>query len=217
MGQERRFAARVLALGGVVGPVQFVWITILCAVLRPGYSHTHHFVSELGATGTAHAWVMNYLGFVAAGLLLCCFGLSAGAMVQPGRGALIGPALVTIFGLGVALSGLFSCDPGCPRANGSTQNLIHDRLAPLTFLAGSLGPVFLGLHFRRLPHLRRLWLYSVASGALGLVLLAAVASSLESRELTGLWQRLLLAVLFSWCATVSLKLFHAPGDVASSA
>jgi hypothetical protein len=151
---------------------------------------------------------MNYVGFIPAGVLLAGFGASIKASVPRHRLATIGAFLIGLFGGGVALSGLFSCDIGCPQVGGSTENLIHDRIAPFIFLAGSLGAVSLGLHFRSLPPLRTLWAYSIVSGLLGLGLLAALASTLESRELTGLWQRVLLAVLFAWCAVVGLRLFR---------
>ncbi len=197
---------RILTLGGLAGPILFASTTILCAGLRPDYSHVHDFISELGATDTPHAWLMNYAGFVPAGLFLVGFGASIKVSLPQQRAATLGALLVALFGAGVALSGLFSCDVGCPQDGGSIQNLIHDRLAPFTFLSGSLGAASLGLGFRRLPSLRPIWLYSTASGVAGLGLLAAVASTLETRELTGLWQRLLLAVLLGWCAVVALRL-----------
>lgn len=198
---------RILALGGLAGPALFASIAILVAALRTDYSHVHDFISELGATSTPHAWLMNYAGFAPAGLLLAGFGASIKASLPRQPAATLGALLIGLFGTGVALSGFFSCDIGCPQQGGTIQNLIHDRLAPLTFLSGSLGAISLGLGFRSLPSLRPLWIYSIASGLAGLVLLAAVASTLETRELTGLWQRLLLAVLFGWCAVVGLRLF----------
>jgi hypothetical membrane protein len=197
---------QVLMLCGVAAPVLFGIVTIVCAALRPDYSHIHHFISELGATGTSHAWLMNYVGFVPSGIMLAVFGASTAGRLPRHGFARLASGLIILFGAGVALSGLFSCDIGCPQTGGSVENAIHDRLAPLTFLAGSLGAASMGVIFRRLPQLRPLWVYSVVSGALGLGLLAAVASTLETRELTGLWQRLLLAVLLGWCAVVALRL-----------
>jgi hypothetical membrane protein len=193
---------RVLAAGGLVGPVILALITILCAAQQPHYSHIHNLISELGVAGTPWAILMNYGGFVPAGLLLVGFGVSLRDGVPRGRTSNVGTLLILFFGFGIALSGLFSCDVGCPQFGGSLENLIHDRLAPVTFASGGIGVILLGWRFRGIPSLRRLWVYSVASGILGLSFLVAVASSLESRELTGLWQRLLLAVLFIWCAVV---------------
>jgi hypothetical protein len=53
--------------------------------------------------------------------------------------------------------------------------------------------------------------YSIASGVLALCFLAALAGTLETRVLTGTWQRLLLTVLFTWCAIVGLRLFREHG------
>ena len=197
---------RVLTLGGLIGPILFASVTAVCAALRPEYSHFHHFVSELGATGTPRAWLMNFVGFVPAGLLIAGFGASVGVELPRRRLASIGAFLICIFGGGMALSGLVSCDVGCPQVGGSVQNLMHDRIAPPTFLSGSLAAISLGLAFRSMPTLRSLWAYSVASGLLGLAFLAAVASTLESRSFTGLWQRLLLATLLTWCAVMAIRL-----------
>jgi len=43
---------KFLALGGVIGPVLFTLIVLICASLRPEYNHITHLISELGATGT---------------------------------------------------------------------------------------------------------------------------------------------------------------------
>jgi hypothetical membrane protein len=181
---------RILALGGLVGPALFALVTTLCAALRPDYSHIDDFISELGATGTPHAAIMNYAGFVPAGLLLCGLGASLALALPQNRLTAVGASLVTLFGAGVAAAGLLSCDVGCPQAGGSVENLIHDGLAPVSFASASLGAVILGVRFRDLPEFRSLWVYSVASGLAGFCLLGGLASTLESRELTGLWQRL---------------------------
>jgi hypothetical protein len=64
----------------------------------------------------------------------------------------------------------------------------------------------LGVRFRSFHAWRHLSLFSLLASAAALCLLVVLASSLDSRVLTGLWQRLLLAVLFIWCAIV-LKRF----------
>lgn len=201
---------RALALGGAVGPALFAAVTLGCAHLRPGYSHVHQFISELGATGTAHAWIMRCAGFVPAGLLLAGFGLSLGRLVPMNGLGVLPVALLTLFGVGIAVCGVFSCDPGCPNGTGSCHNLVHDRVAPLSFLAAILATGLLSLRFRRLPGWRSLWLYSAASSGLAFGFFVLMAGSLESRHLTGLWQRLLLATLYLWCAVVGVRAFRQP-------
>lgn len=202
----------IAALGGVAGPALFTLVVFFAAALRTDYSHLHNFISELGATGTPHAALMNYTGFVPGGLLLGVFGIGlAGALPrQPvTAGATV---LVTLFGVGVAASGVVSCDPGCPQA-GSLENVIHNRIAPACFLCLIVAAGLLGVRFRRLPDWRGLWGYSLLTGAVAACFLVGLASSLETRALTGLWQRLLLATLFLWCAVVGLRAFRMAGRV----
>jgi hypothetical protein len=71
----------------------------------------------------------------------------------------------------------------------------------------------LGSRFRRLPDWRGLWVHSLLTGAGGACFLVGLAGSLETRALTGLWQRLLLATLFLWCAVVGLRAFRLAGRV----
>jgi hypothetical protein len=40
----------------------------------------------------------------------------------------------------------------------------------------------------------------------------ALANSLESRALTGLWQRLMLISLFLWCAVIGLEAYRGPAS-----
>jgi hypothetical membrane protein len=208
---------RILALGGLVAPVLFATVVVWCAAQRPDYRHAHQFISELGATATPYASVMNTLGLVPTGLLLAGFGASiARSAPRPARVA-VGASLVVVFGAAIALSGLFSCDAGCPQTGGSTENLVHQALAPTIFVSGSLGAILLGIRFRGISRLRPLWLYSVASGVLGFCLLAAVASTFETRAFTGVWQRLMVSVLLAWCAVVGLRLFREGRVAAPSA
>lgn len=202
--------ARRLAWGGVAGPVLFAAIVLAAASLRPGYSHVESFISELGATGTAYAALLNYAGFVPAGLMIVALGVALAGILPRQRLALAAAALVAIFGAGVAASGVVSCDPGCPQSGGSLENLLHNRIAPLAFLCLIAGAGLLGIQFRRLPAWRALSVYSLLTSGCGLLLLVALASSLDARELTGHWQRLLLAVLFLWCAVVGWRAARRP-------
>ena len=197
---------RKSTLGGVVGPIVFTIVTIVAGAMRPDYLHTQNFISELGATGTANAALMNYAGFVLGGLLIASLGLAMFKLLPRGLSMSLGSVLVGLFGIGVALSGVVSCDLGCPQATGSTANTIHNAIAPLAFLSLIVASVLLGVRWRSDSQLQKIAIYSILTGISGFALLGMLASSLESRELTGLWQRLLLLVLFSWCIIVGLNL-----------
>ncbi len=85
-------------------------------------------------------------------------------------------------------------------------------------LGGALGPALFAImgaalmvvRFRSLPAWRSISIYFFATSAAALVFLIPLARSLEVRDLTGLWQRLLVMVLFSWCAIVGLRVFRQP-------
>jgi len=199
---------RFLALGGVVGPTLFSLAIVISATLRPEYSHITNFISELGATGTAHASVMNYAGFVPGGILLAGFGVSLANLLPRSRAVLVASVLTMLFGVGVAISGFVSCDPGCPQAGGSLENFIHDKIAPISFLCLIAATGILGVSFRRIPEWRSLSLYSGLTSVIALALLIALVGSLETRALTGLWQRLMLSALFLWTAVLGYRAFR---------
>ena len=103
---------KFLALGGITGPILFTLSTIISASLRPDYSHVSQFISELGATGTSNAQLMNFAGFLPTGLMIAALGVSLFFLLLPKRPvSSIGSALIAIFGLGAFFSGIFSILP----------------------------------------------------------------------------------------------------------
>lgn len=199
---------RFLALGGVFGPALFSLVVVISATLRPKYSHITNFISELGATGTAHASLMNYAGFVPAGIFLAGFGVSLAHLLPRSRAVLVASVLTTLFGAGIAISGFISCDPGCPQTGGSIENFIHDKIAPISFLCLIAATGILGVSFRRVPEWRLFSLYSGITSVVALALLVMLVGSLETRVLTGLWQRLMLSALFFWTAMFGYRAFR---------
>jgi hypothetical membrane protein len=210
----KRTTLKRLALGGVAGPILFTVIMLLCASLRSDYSHIHHFISELGATGTLNAELMNWAGFIPAGAMIVLFGVSLTQLLPKGILTRTGSVLILLFGIGMVVVGFFSCDPGCPR-EGSMENNLHDQISGPAFMCGILGILILGISFRRLHFWREFWLYSVVSALISVGFLLGLISSLEAYSYTGLWQRLLLLTIFLWIVMVGLKLFKSSMDMKS--
>jgi hypothetical membrane protein len=210
----KRTTLKRLALGGVAGPILFTVIMLLCASLRSDYSHIHHFISELGATGTLNAELMNWAGFIPAGAMIVLFGVSLTQLLPKGILTRTGSVLILLFGIGMVVVGFFSCDPGCPR-EGSMENNLHDQISGPAFMCGILGILILGISFRRLHFWREFWLYSVVSALISVGFLLGLISSLEAYSYTGLWQRLLLLTIFLWIVMVGLKLFKSSMDMES--
>jgi hypothetical membrane protein len=199
---------RTLILGGVAGPIVFAVVVLAAAAGYPGYSHVANFMSELGATGAPRAALMNYGGFIPVGTLLTAFALSLMRALPRTAMMTAGAGLVMLFGVGVFAAGVFSCDLGCPTSGGTLENQIHNAIGPTCFLCVITGSGILGWAFRDVPAWRRLSGYSLATSAVALVFFLGLVSSLESRTVTGLWQRLMLGTLFLWCGVAAVHAFR---------
>jgi hypothetical membrane protein len=98
----------ILALAGMVGPLVLVALDIAAAVSEPKYSLIRDSISALGLTSLG--WIQT-IGFVIFGLLVEIF--TAGLFLNIRRRHLfdLGIGLLTFFGFGLALIGLFRTDP----------------------------------------------------------------------------------------------------------
>ena len=203
----KKRAVIYFALGGVVGPILFTMMTLICSGLRLNYDQIHQFISELGATGTSYADLMNFVGFIPAGLMIALFGIS---LFQLPKHLMkdIGASLIFLFGVGVVIAGSFSCDPGCPQQGGSFENSIHDGISGPAFLSASTGILLIGFSLRRSLFWKTLWVYSLVTALFAYSFIFLLINSLDSRIYTGLWQRLLIATIFLWCGIVGLKMFN---------
>jgi len=205
---------KLAVLGGIVGPILFTVVVIISSSLRTDYNHLHNFISELGATETANDILMNFLGFVPSGLLIGLFGLSLLLFLPKKTMPKIGALLIMVFGLGMAVAGLFSCDAGCP-PNGSMESIIHDRVSAVTFISAILGILLLGFSFRKIEMYRGIARYSIVSGIISAILLVTMISSFESKNFTGLWQRLLLLSIFIWTSITAIRTYKVQLPLAS--
>ena len=116
--------------------------------------------------------------------------------------------LIAVYGLGITGAGLYSCDPGCPSQNLSSDAAMHRAVSIIAFIAGIVGIALWAYCFRSLAAWRSLWRYSAISSAVALVLVLVLDASAESRAFTGVWQRLFIATLDLWCAVVGFRAFR---------
>jgi hypothetical membrane protein len=196
---------KYFTLGGVLGPALFSVMVVICGALRPGYSHVEEFISALGAQGSTHAALMNYGGFVPSGILIAVFGLSLLGVMPRRFSSMAIAILVAAFGVGVAMAGLYSCDPGCSQPPVTRAGIIHDRVSPMAFLSMLMAMTISSVGFRRVTAFRSLWAFSSLSSLAALVFFVGLVVSFESGGPVGLWQRLFLGTVFTWCAVVALR------------
>lgn len=202
----KRNVFKFLTFGGIIGSILFTVITLLSGYLQTDYNPLNNFVSELGATNSSTELLMNRIGFIPSGILFSLFGFSLLIIVSKRIKSRIGSVLIMIFGLGMTLAGIFSCDPGCPSI-GTMESIIHDRVSAVTFISAILGIILMGISFKKMNTFRNISLYTILTGFISLILMIIMISSFESRNLTGLWQRLLLLSIFSWTIVVGLRVF----------
>jgi hypothetical membrane protein len=135
--RSRRHA---LLAGVVAGPI-FVITAVVQILTREGYELARHPLSLL-ANGP-YGWVQS-ANFVLAGLLSLVFAYAVVPHLRGGRGAVAGPLLLAVYGVGLIIGGVFKADPamgfpaGAPAGvpdRMSTSSLIHAFAPPLAFLA----------------------------------------------------------------------------------
>jgi hypothetical protein len=135
-GVQRRGA---LLAGVLTGPL-FVTTAVVQILTRDGFDLTRHPISLL-ANGE-YGWVQS-ANFIVAGLLSLSFAYGVVPHLRGGRGAIAGPVLFTVYGVGLITAGVFKADPamgfpaGAPAGypeQMSTSSIIH-AFAPLAFLA----------------------------------------------------------------------------------
>lgn len=155
------------------------------AALKPGYSPLSQYISELGATGSAHAQAISLFGFIPVGVLAALL-LFAFARLAPVSGAShFGYWLLMFEPLAWIGSALAPCDLGCP-IGGSMSQSLHTLLGVFTYLGTALGLVLLATAPTLRPGKRVLWI-----ALAGLWLLLFVLMGLEPLQpLRGLLQRL---------------------------
>ena len=189
-----------------MGAILFTTITFLCGFLQADYNPLNDFVSELGATNSSTELLMNYAGFIPSGILFTLFGFSVLVNFPKKLGLKVGAILIMLFGIGMTMAGIFSCDPGCPSI-GLLESTIHDRVSAITFISAIVGIILLGFSFKKISYFESISIYTILTGFIALIFLILMINSFESRNLTGLWQRLLLLTIFLWSIIIGFRAF----------
>jgi hypothetical protein len=112
------------------------------AAIKPGYSSSSQFISELNATGTAYAEELGFFGFLQVGFLLALFLAVATPLAQVEGRSRVGWWLLWSQPIAFISVYFAPCDAGCPDS-GSFSQLIHNAFGLLTYFAGALGLMLL--------------------------------------------------------------------------
>jgi hypothetical protein len=91
--------------------VLFAVAWVVAGALEPGYSHVTQGVSELGARGTEHPWIVN-AAIVVLGLSIGAIGIALRAALPARRASQVATALFIAAGLTIVLAGFVRLDCG---------------------------------------------------------------------------------------------------------
>jgi len=208
------------ALAGTLGPIGFLTVLTLAGLVRPGYDPVTSYVSDL-AVGEA-SWLQT-ANFIVFGCLVMLFAAGLGRGLAGGRALLASVTLLGLTGLGLIIAGVFPTDLiGQPS---TAHGAMHFVASILMF--GTLDAVFfvivvpLRQDERWAGYARYTTITGVITGGLCLASVAAALpatfNNFEAGPLaawSGLVQRALLVVAFSWIAMVGFRLLRISRRVA---
>ncbi|MGZ4949027.1 MAG: DUF998 domain-containing protein [Halobacteriota archaeon] len=187
---------RLFALCGIIAPILFTIVVVIASLLRPGYSQTHNFVSDLGVGPYA---VIQNVNFVVFGLLSIglALGLRGGFPAPQRRSLEAGVGLVVLFGVGVVFAGVFQED-----YLSAVPHTLASSIAFLSIIVAQLL-IWQGLKNAETAVWGKYRTYSLVSGLLSFVLVWFSSST----AYPGAAQRIFLAVPWLWIEVTGLKLY----------
>lgn len=198
---------------GAVGAVSFVVVFTVDGLTRRAYRPVYHPVSALSLGERGWLQVAN---FVVTGTLTVGAAVGAGLVLAPDVAGLLGAALLGVFGVALVASGVFPMDamrgypPGTPAgtpARTSTTHDVHDAAGVVVFGALPAACLALAWAFASGAGSDGLAAYSFVTGAALIVLFIAFGSSWErDGARSGLIQRVMIVVGWSWVALTCVEL-----------
>jgi hypothetical membrane protein len=189
---------RLLASGGVTGPLMFVVACTIAGFLRPAYSPLHQAISDLGIGSLA--WLLN-VPLIMMGLLLiaCCAGFLrtlGPALGDPWRWVCSG--LLALPGLGFAWAGIFTEAP-------ATVTLHWVVGMPLVAIGSIAGFLITGTRLRRLDSWRGIGTYSIAASVASLALIVVMFGT-WTLGIGGLTERVFFVEIMAWYVVVGWRM-----------
>lgn len=192
---------KLVLTSACLGALTVLMLTIIGGAAFPNYSHLSQFISELGANGAPHASLINFAGFLPAGVFICGFAVLAWLALPRSTASAFGMLGIALFGLGYIVATFYPCDAGCRPAAPSADQAIHNALGLLGYLTAPFTLALLGWKARSWPGGKALSIHGFIA-AVG----AFIGISFLSPEFpyVGLAQRLLEVSVLSWIVACGL-------------
>jgi hypothetical membrane protein len=197
--------SRFLLLAGILAPVLLVTAIVWAGFMETDYSHAAQFVSELGAAGVAHRWILNDLGLVPSGFLTVVFSVGMYFRLRPGGWLATGCALVALAGIGRLVAGIYPCDAGCSLEGMSMSARIHALAGFVALASGALAPMVLAVGLRRRSEIL-LFQVSAGLGSVSVVAVVFLFGLGPGMAYVGTIQRLILAAFYGWIVFLAVEM-----------
>ena len=127
------------------------------AALKSNYSALSQYISELGATGSPHAHLISFGGFIPVGVLAALLLFTMAGRAPVSGVSRVGYWLLLCEPLAWIGSALAPCDLGCP-LEGSLSQAMHTLLGVFTYLGTTLGLLLLATTPQIKRRTRLLWI-----------------------------------------------------------
>ena len=199
-------------MAGVIAPILFMVVVTIASLARAGYSQIRDPISDLG--NGPRAWMQN-ANFALFGVLMLCFALA----FRRGMGSIIGrravacSALLGLSAIGFLAAAYFRVpDAGAPEATRLRQGMLHGMSFMLIFVPLIVALFLSGSQMLRSRTWRKVGWYSLATGAVAILLVALIlvfARPDSSLPIGGLLTRLLVVQTFAWHGVVGWRLTSA--------
>lgn len=190
---------QVFILCGICAPILFTVLVIVASLIRPGYSQTYNYVSDLGVGPYAIIQNINFLIF---GLLSIGFALGLKEGLPSHKYLKSAVWLVIIFGLGIIGAGVFPED--------YLSQLPHNIVSATAFVAIIAAQLLIwrGLKGADNSVWSRYRTFSLITGLLSIILVIALKIAVtDFSAFQGALEKLFIAVWLIWIEITALKLY----------
>ena len=198
-----------LFYAGLVAPVFYLVLVLTLGSLEQGFSHRTDMMSMLGGVEGIRGLLFN-LGVILTGMLLIVFAYGLHQSLNRGAGSKVGPILITLGGVGMFSSGIFSCDVNCANVIES-KTLVGGLHMLSAFVAGSclaLSPFFIYFRMKQDKLWEKYRSFTLSMGVFanlpGVVLWVSMFTT-RLPEWEGIIQRLGLLFPLIWIFVLSLR------------
>jgi hypothetical membrane protein len=200
----------LLAIAGILAPIIFFSMIIVLGALEPNYNHMTRMMSALGGVQGIRGLLFN-VGIALIGILVALFAIGLHQHIDDKEKSKAGLILFVLGGLGLVLSGVFSCNEGCANVI-VERNLIGIFHVLAAFIAGmclSIAPFFIYGRMKKSPSWKKYATYTLVTGIIanvpGIIFWVTLATT-RLPGIDGLLQRLGIVFVFIWIEVTALKM-----------